>query len=75
MRLRISFDESYESVARVMNHSAYALFTSAVTMLMVVLQNVNGLLLTLAGMIDIPGMEVTVVAVVTANRTNALLLP
>ena len=36
MCLRVSFDESYEPIARVVNYSAYALLAPSFAMLMVV---------------------------------------
>jgi hypothetical protein len=57
-----------------MYYSTDTNFTSCLAVLMIVLQNIDQLPLTFAFVFNISSAEVAVIAIVSANWTNALLL-
>ena len=73
MRLGIGFNERYEPVTRVMYYSTDAFLASVFAMAVIVLEDDNGLFLTLTRMFDIASMKVAVVAVIPANWADSLL--
>jgi hypothetical protein len=73
MGLGISFEESYKPITSVMDDSADTDLASVLTMSVVMLQDNNWLFLALAGMLDIASVKITIVAVVSTNRTKAFL--
>jgi hypothetical protein len=73
MGLGICFNERYESITCHMYYSTDTNFTSCFAMLMIVLQNIDRLSFTLAGVFNISGVKVTVIAIVSANWTDTLL--
>lgn len=74
MGLGICFDERYESITGMMDYSADADLATVSAMLVVMLQDNDRLSLTLAGVLNITGVEVAVIAVVAANWADAFLL-
>ena len=74
MCLGICLDECYESVTRVVHNSTNADFASVLAVLMVVFQHADGLFLAFAGMFHTTSMEVTVIAIVPADRADSILL-
>jgi hypothetical protein len=74
MGLGICLDERYKPVARVMHYPTDTDFASCIAMFVIVLEDNNRLRPTRASVINIPSVKVTVVAIVPANRADALLL-
>ena len=73
MRLGICFNERYKPIARVMYYATDADFASCFAMLVIVLQDNDRLCPARASVFNIASVKVTVVAVVSANRADALL--
>jgi len=73
MRLGICFDERYEPITCMMHNSADTDLASLFAMPVIVLQDNDRLRLTRAGVFDIAGVEVTVIAVIPADWTDAVL--
>lgn len=74
MGLGICFDECYEPITCRMNHPTDTNFTSCFAMFMIVLQNIDRLSFTLAGMFNVSSVKITVIAIVSANWTDTILL-
>lgn len=74
MGLRVCLDERYESITCMVDYSADADFASVSAMPVVMLQDNDRLSFTLAGVLDIASVEVAVIAVVTTNWADAILL-
>ena len=73
MGLGICFDERYEPITCMMHNCADTDLASLFAMPVIVLQDNDRLPLTRAGMFNIAGAKVTVIAIVSANRTETLL--
>lgn len=73
MGLRIRLYEGYEPIARRMYDPANADFAPSLAMGVAVLQHIYRLLPTRARVLYVSRMEVTVGAIVTANRTQPVL--
>jgi len=69
----ICFDERYEPITCRVHYSTDTNLTSGFAVLMIMLQNVDELFLTFAFVFNISSAEVAVIAIVSANWTNALL--
>src|ERR1700674_5704276 len=74
MDLGISLDERYEPIACMMYDSTDTDLAAVFAMPVIVLQDNDRLLLTLAGVLNIASVKVTVIAVVPANRADTVLL-
>ena len=73
MHLGICLYERYKFIARVVHYSTDTDFASCFAMLVIVLEDNDRLCSTRPRVFNIASVIVTVVAIVSANRTNALL--
>lgn len=73
MGLGICFNERYEPIACMMHNSTDTDLASLFAMPVIVLQDNDWLCLTFASMFNIASVKVTVIAIVSANRTDTLL--
>jgi hypothetical protein len=73
MGLGICFDERYEPITCMMYNSTDTDLASLFAMPVIVLQDNDRLPLTRAGVFNIAGTKVTVIAIVSANWTETLL--
>jgi hypothetical protein len=73
MGLGICFDERYEPVTRVMHYTPDTNLTSHFAMRVIVLKDNDRLFPTLTGVVHIARVKVTIVAIVSADWTDAIL--
>ena len=73
MHLGICLNERYKPIARVVHYPTDADFASCFAMLVIVLEDNDRLCPTRTSVFNIASVKVTVVAIVSAKGTNALL--
>ncbi len=73
MSLGICFDERYEPITCMVHNSTDTDLASVFAMPVIVLQDNDRLLLTRARVFNIAGVEVTVIAIVSADWADAVL--
>jgi hypothetical protein len=72
--LGIGFDERDKPIAGVMHNASYAHLASHFAVHVIMFEDNDRLLLTFTRMVNIPCVKVAIVTVVSANRTDAVLL-